>query len=203
MMEGITPSAGAATRKRQQDLPNGGSAPGRDLGGETRRQDRPGGGERRRQVHPDASYRRARRAHQRPGGSAGRARIAYLQQEFDVDLERTVRQELFQAFGEAAEVMNQQKQVEEAMGSERAAEDPDHLDQLIQELGKLQIRFEALHGYELDARIDKLLPTIGFTPEGAELQVKDYSGGWQMRIALGKSCCRNRIFCCSTNPPTI
>ena len=116
----------------------------------------------------------------------GEPRIAYLQQEFDVDLERTVRQELFQAFGEAAEVMNQQQQVEEAMGSERAAEDPDHLDQLIQELGKLQSGFEALHGYELDARIDKLLPTIGFTPEGAELQVKDYSGGWQMRIALGK-----------------
>ena len=116
----------------------------------------------------------------------GEPRIAYLQQEFDVDLERTVRQELFQAFGEAAEVMNQQQQVEEAMGSERAAEDPDYLDQLIQELGKLQSRFEALHGYELDARIDKLLPTIGFTPEGAELQVKDYSGGWQMRIALGK-----------------
>ena len=95
----------------------------------------------------------------------GEPRIAYLQQEFDVDLERTVRQELFQAFGEAAEVMNQQKQVEEAMGSERAAEDPDHLDELIQQLGKLQSRFEALHGYELDARIDKLLPTIGFTPE--------------------------------------
>ena len=46
----------------------------------------------------------------------GEPRIAYLQQEFDVDLERTVRQELFQAFGEAAEVMNQQQQVEEAMG---------------------------------------------------------------------------------------
>ncbi|MCP4515139.1 MAG: ABC-F family ATP-binding cassette domain-containing protein, partial [Delftia sp.] len=38
----------------------------------------------------------------------GEPRIAYLQQEFDVDLERTVRQELFQAFGEAAEVMNRQ-----------------------------------------------------------------------------------------------
>ena len=66
----------------------------------------------------------------------GEPRIAYLQQEFDVDLERTVRQELFQAFGEAAEVMNQQQQVEEAMGSERAAEDPDHLDQLNPRTGK-------------------------------------------------------------------
>ena len=116
----------------------------------------------------------------------GDPRIVYLQQEFDVDLHRTVRQELFQAFGEAATVLNRQREVEEAMGSEQAAEDPDHLNELIHELGSLQSRFESLHGYELDARIDKLLPTIGFTPEGAEQLVGDYSGGWQMRIALGK-----------------
>ena len=116
----------------------------------------------------------------------GEPRIAFLQQEFDVDLDRSVRQELFQAFGEAATVLNRQREVEEAMGSEKASEDPDHLDKLIHELGQLQNRFEALHGYELDARIDKLLPTIGFTPESAECLVRDYSGGWQMRIALGK-----------------
>jgi ATP-binding cassette subfamily F protein 3 len=116
----------------------------------------------------------------------GDPRIVYLQQEFDVDLTHSVRQELFQAFGEAAAVLNRQREVEEEMGSEKAAEDPDHLNELIHELGTLQSRFESLHGYELDARIDKLLPTIGFTPEGAEQLVGDYSGGWQMRIALGK-----------------
>ena len=116
----------------------------------------------------------------------GEPRIAFLQQEFDVDLERTVREELFQAFGEAAQVLSEQKQVELAMASEQAASDPEHLDQLIHRLGALQTRFESLHGYELDARIDKLLPTIGFTAEAAERLVKDYSGGWQMRIALGK-----------------
>jgi len=116
----------------------------------------------------------------------GSPRIAYLQQEFDVDPSRTVREELFQAFGEAAEVLNRKHAVEQAMGSERAATDPAHLEELIDALGGLQERFEALHGYELDARIDKLLPTIGFTPEGAEQLVADFSGGWQMRIALGK-----------------
>ena len=116
----------------------------------------------------------------------GEPRIAFLQQEFDVDLDRSVRQELFQAFGEAATVLNRQREVEEAMSSDKASEDPNHLDELIHELGQLQNRFEALHGYELDARIDKLLPTIGFTPESAEFLVRDYSGGWQMRIALGK-----------------
>ena len=116
----------------------------------------------------------------------GDPRIAYLQQEFDVDLNRTVREELFQAFGEAADVLTRQRRVEDEMGSDKAAADPEHLDELIHELGRLHSRFEALHGYELEARIDKLLPTIGFTPEGAEQPVGDYSGGWQMRIALGK-----------------
>ena len=39
----------------------------------------------------------------------GEPRIAYLQQEFDVDPSRTVREELFQAFGEAAIVLGKQK----------------------------------------------------------------------------------------------
>jgi ATP-binding cassette subfamily F protein 3 len=116
----------------------------------------------------------------------GEPRIAYLQQEFDVDPSRTVREELFQAFGEAAIVLGKQKKVELEMGSDRAAADPDHLDELIHELGRLQTRFEGLHGYELDARIDKLLPTIGFKLEEADRLVSDYSGGWQMRLALGK-----------------
>lgn len=116
----------------------------------------------------------------------GDPRIVFLQQEFDVDVRRSVREELFQAFGEAAMVHNRQREVELAMASERAAADADHLQELIEELGRLQTRFEGLHGYELDARIDKLLPTIGFDEEQAERLVGDYSGGWQMRIALGK-----------------
>jgi ATP-binding cassette, subfamily F, member 3 len=116
----------------------------------------------------------------------GDPRIAYLQQEFDVDPLRTVRQELFQAFGEAAEVLNRMRLVENEMATDQAADDADLLNRLIEELGRLQSRFEALHGYELEARIDKLLPTIGFTVEQAERPVGDFSGGWQMRIALGK-----------------
>jgi ATP-binding cassette subfamily F protein 3 len=116
----------------------------------------------------------------------GAPRIAYLQQEFDVDPGRSVREELFQAFGEAAGVLERQRQVELEMASEQAAADADHLNRLIDQLGHLQSRFEALHGYELDARIDRLLPTIGFTAEQAEQRVGDFSGGWQMRIALGK-----------------
>ena len=116
----------------------------------------------------------------------GNPRIAYLQQEFDVDPCRTVREELFQAFSEAAAVVHQQRLVETSMATKRAAEDSVFLDSLIKDLSRLQNRFEALHGYELEARIEKLLPKLHFTSEGADQRVGDYSGGWQMRIALGK-----------------
>jgi ATP-binding cassette subfamily F protein 3 len=56
----------------------------------------------------------------------GDPRIVYLQQEFDVDVRRTVRKELFQAFGEAAEVLNRQREVFE--GRARAPGDFAYLD---------------------------------------------------------------------------
>ncbi len=116
----------------------------------------------------------------------GDPHVAYLQQEFDVDLTRTVRAELFQAFSNAARVLEDQQIVEEAMGSSRAAEEPIYLDKLIKDLGTLQSHFEALHGYELEAQIEKLLPTLGFSSKDADGLVGNFSGGWQMRIALGK-----------------
>ncbi len=116
----------------------------------------------------------------------GSPRIVYLRQEFEVDPQRSVRQELFQAFGEAAEVLERQRQVEDQLAGEAAAADPELLQTLIDRLGNLQSRFEALHGYELDARIDRLLPDLGFSLDGVEQPVAAYSGGWQMRIALGK-----------------
>jgi ATP-binding cassette subfamily F protein 3 len=116
----------------------------------------------------------------------GDPRIVFLQQEFDVDVNRTLREELFQAFGEAATVHNGMRQVEEKMAGPAASSDPEHLAELIYQLGHFQSRFEALHGYELDARIDKLLPSIGFDCSDSENLVGEYSGGWQMRIALGK-----------------
>ena len=116
----------------------------------------------------------------------GQPRIAYLQQEFDVDVKRTVREEMFQAFADAAIVLYQIRDIEKSMQSDRAQSDSIYLDDLIKKLGDFQIKFESLHGYELEAKIDKLLAQIGFTATEGDQLVGDFSGGWQMRIALGK-----------------
>ncbi len=112
--------------------------------------------------------------------------IAYLKQEFDVDLSRTVREELFQAFKEASDLLLSQKLIQKNMESELASQDLDYLDSLIQELSVIQRKFESINGYDLESKVEKLLPTIGFTKEEGDRLVRDFSGGWQMRIALGK-----------------
>ena len=118
--------------------------------------------------------------------SEGDPSIAYLKQEFDVDLSRTVREELFVAFKEASDLLHSQKLVQENMESELASKDLDYLDLLIKELSVIQSKFESINGYDLESKVEKLLPTIGFNQNEADRLVGDFSGGWQMRIALGK-----------------
>ncbi|MCJ2542097.1 ABC-F family ATP-binding cassette domain-containing protein [Thermostichus vulcanus] len=109
--------------------------------------------------------------------------IAYLTQEFEVvDPGRTVREEFWTVFEEANRIQLELSQVTRQM--EQA--DPDTLETLLHRMDRLQRQFESLHGYELDARIDKILPEMGFEPEDSDRLVSAFSGGWQMRMSLGK-----------------
>ena len=108
--------------------------------------------------------------------------IACLNQEFDVQPDRTVRQELWTVFSEANQVHEALEQVQHQL--EQA--EPDELDDLIHQLDRYQKKFEALEGYSLDARVSRLMSDIGFAPEDGDRRVDSFSGGWQMRICLGK-----------------
>ncbi|PMB48328.1 lysophospholipase [Fischerella thermalis CCMEE 5201] len=108
--------------------------------------------------------------------------ISYLNQEFDVDPSRTIKEELWTVFKEANQVQLSLVEVQHQM--ENAS--PEELDKLINKLDKLQRQFEALDGYGLEARIGKILPEIGFEPEDGDRLVSAFSGGWQMRISLAK-----------------
>ena len=108
--------------------------------------------------------------------------IGYLTQEFEVDPRRTVREEFWTVFQEANQVHHQLIEIPQHM--EKA--DPEELDRLIHQLDRLQRQFEALDGYGLEARIEKILPEMGFTIDDGDRLVSSFSGGWQMRMSLGK-----------------
>ncbi|RCJ28583.1 lysophospholipase [Nostoc minutum NIES-26] len=108
--------------------------------------------------------------------------IAYLNQEFEVDPSRTVREEFWTVFKEANSVQLSLAQVQRDMETAN----PEELDKLINKLDRLQRQFEALDGYGLEARIGKILPEMGFEQEDGDRLVSAFSGGWQMRMSLGK-----------------
>ncbi|MDB9525458.1 ABC-F family ATP-binding cassette domain-containing protein [Oscillatoria sp. CS-180] len=109
-------------------------------------------------------------------------RIGYLNQEFEVENERTVRDEFWTVFKEANAIHHRLVEIPHQM----EAAGPDELDALIHELDRQQRKFEALDGYGLDARIEKILPEMGFDATDGDRLVSEFSGGWQMRMGLGK-----------------
>ena len=113
--------------------------------------------------------------------------VAYLNQEFDLQPSHTVREALWMVFTEANRVQHAIAQVQQNM----EAANSEGLEALIHELDRLQRQFEALGGYGLEARIAKILPEMGFALEDGERLVSAFSGGWQMRICLGKILLQN------------
>ena len=60
------------------------------------------------------------------------------------------------------------------------------VDALLNEYGQVQDRFEHLGGYELESNARKILSGLGFKVTDFERPCSEFSGGWQMRIALAK-----------------
>jgi ATP-binding cassette, subfamily F, member 3 len=108
--------------------------------------------------------------------------IGYLTQEFEVEPTRTVREEFWTVFKDANRIHHKMAEVQHQM--ETAT--PEALEALIHKLDKLQRQFEGLDGYALETRIEKILPEMGFASEDGDRLVSAFSGGWQMRMSLGK-----------------
>ena len=62
----------------------------------------------------------------------------------------------------------------------------DELDKILERFGEVQARFEELGGYALDAKAREVLHGLGFSQEMMESDVSLLSGGWKMRVALGR-----------------
>uniref|UniRef100_J3N9I3 ABC transporter domain-containing protein n=1 Tax=Oryza brachyantha TaxID=4533 RepID=J3N9I3_ORYBR len=130
------------------------------------------------------------------GGSVVKAkdnmRIAFLSQEFEVCASRTVREEFLSAFQEEMEVKSRLDRVQAAL--EGATDDMDLMGRLLDELDLLQRRSQDVDLDMVDVKVQKLMPELGFAPEDADRLVASapprlvasFSGGWQMRMSLGK-----------------
>ena len=69
--------------------------------------------------------------------------------------------------------------------TESPADDPDH-DALLDRFGHLQEEFRLRGGFTMEAEVGTVLRGLGFQPSDWERDCGQFSGGWQMRIALAK-----------------
>jgi len=68
----------------------------------------------------------------------------------------------------------------------------------------LEHEFRTRDGYSIEAEVGRVLMGLGFRKEDWERQTDEFSGGWQMRLALAKLLLRkNQTCCCWTSPQTI
>lgn len=111
-------------------------------------------------------------------------KIAYLTQEFDVQPTRTVREEFMSAFSDQIHVMKRQEEVQK--GLEECGDDMERMGELLDELNELSKVAVDLDINLLDKKIDQMMPELGFSLEDNDRLVASYSGGWQMRMCLGK-----------------
>ncbi len=109
-------------------------------------------------------------------------KIAYLTQEFEVNPTHTVREEFWTVFKQANQIHESLTEVQHEMQTAT----PEKLDQLIKKLDRLHRELEAIGGYTLESQIEKILPEMGFDSEDGDRLVSAFSGGWQMRMSLGK-----------------
>ena len=116
----------------------------------------------------------------------GSPKISHLKQEFDCNLNRTVREELESSFKDIQVVSNKLLEIENEMKFLETSKDSEKLDHLVNQLAKFQEKFEVLGGYQMQAEVEKMLPKLGFSQDDADKLVGNFSGGWQMKVALGK-----------------
>jgi len=110
--------------------------------------------------------------------------IGYLPQEGLQLSGRTVFEECLTVFDELREMEHELVRLAGQLA------ELDHTSSEYEAVGErystLQERFHTLDGYALDAQVGSVLTGLGFGKEDWTRRTDEFSGGWQMRIALAK-----------------
>jgi ATP-binding cassette subfamily F protein 3 len=75
-----------------------------------------------------------------------------------------------------------QKQIDEVLHQMET----DYKDELVDKLARLQDEFDGLGGYTIQAKSEEILEGLGFSTSDLQRPLKEFSGGWRMRVMLAK-----------------
>ena len=114
-------------------------------------------------------------------------RTAMLRQEFVDELvkERTLKEEFMSVFEEETQILQDLKEAENALEN-MSGDDSDKMQEILDRMQDLQQKAEDKDVYVLESRVKKIMDLMGFNDDEADDLVASFSGGWKMRIGLGK-----------------
>src|SRR6202790_1329084 len=97
---------------------------------------------------------------------------------------RTVMEECLSVFGHLLEIEKEM----ETLTHQMAETDPksDEYQKVIERYHRIETEFQHHDGYALEAQVGEVLGGLGFSREDAKRPAEEFSGGWQMRLALAK-----------------
>ena len=98
----------------------------------------------------------------------------------------TLFSEAEKAFDDVIQLQEQAAEVEVELEKLDPVDDSDVYTELLEVAGDLQLRLEHHDIARMKPRIETVLGGLGFAHSDMERQTEEFSGGWQMRIALAK-----------------
>ncbi len=110
--------------------------------------------------------------------------VGYLPQEGVLHTGASVIEEAAKAFDDVIQLQNELKEVEAELETTNPT-DPAYGD-LLEVFGDLQLRLEHRDVDKMRPRIATVLNGLGFSKSDFERRTEEFSGGWQMRIAMAK-----------------
>ncbi|HPS52975.1 MAG TPA: energy-dependent translational throttle protein EttA [Phycisphaerae bacterium] len=110
---------------------------------------------------------------------APKMRLRYVAQEPQLELDRTVRENLLTAVKPTLDMIDRFNEISERMGD---LGPDDDMDKLLDEMGTLQDKIDACDGWETDRLIDIASDALVLPPD--DTPVRQLSGGERRRVAL-------------------
>jgi ATP-binding cassette, subfamily F, member 3 len=113
-----------------------------------------------------------------------RIAIGYLPQDHVTHVGKTLLEEASSALTDIIELQNKEKSIAEALSNPKLTEE-EQMD-LAHQLGEVHHKLDGLDSYSAESKVEKILIGLGFEEDDFTRLTDQFSGGWQMRIALAK-----------------